>query len=50
MIKKEQELLEEETEEYIEALKKRVILAYPLIDKYSIEYLRTKKIYICNEA
>ena len=50
LIKKEQELLEEETEEYIEALKKRVILAYPLIDKYSIEYLRTKKIYICNEA
>ena len=50
LIKKEEELLEDETDEYKDSLRNRIIMAYSLDDKFSIEYLKSKKNYICNEA
>lgn len=50
MMREEQSFLSEDPEDYIEGLKKRVVLGRILKKDISIDFLLSKKIYVCNEV
>ena len=50
MMKEEQSFLDEDPIDYLDGLKNRIVLGKPLRDDISLDFLKSKRICICNEV